>query len=756
VTLDLPTPKTQRDTQAIEGLIRVLAETEAALVAALPDQVDAVINPATATPILLHRAQAALQMSEARYRHLLSRMAAIVFELDPDGTTLYVNDVVQQATGYTAHELLGKNWWDTFSPGDQYCQVTALQAQLMQGDVSNVELRLTTKSGSAIMLELNTANRYAPDGTLQRFLGLGIDITERRRAEAERETLAAIVQFSDDAIVGKTVEGIITSWNAGAERLYGYTVPEALGKPVAMLMPDNRSDDFPLIMSKIRNGEVIQHYETVRQKKDGTRFDVSLMVSPIRDSQGRIIGASAIARDITERKRAEVAVIQALDGERAAHSKAVEVQQRLAFLLEASTLLTESFDYLTRLRQFAQSVVPQIEDWCAVHVVEKDGSVTLVAVAHADPAKLAWANELQQRYPPDPNASRGVYQVLRSGQAEFYPDITDAMLIAGARDAEQLQLARQLGVTSVMIIPFVLKERVLGAISLVSAESGRHFGPDDFELGKDLARRAAMLIENARLYEETQRLNADLEQRVVQRTAQLEAANKELEAFSYSVSHDLRAPLRAIDGFSRMLLRDHLANLPPEAQRLLLVVRDNAQKMAQLIDDLLSFSRLGRQPLRVQTVSIADLVRQILDELKSDLEDRQVEVTVADVPACQADRALLKQVLVNLLTNALKYTRRRDIATIEVGSLATDGVCTYFVKDNGAGFDMAYYDKLFGVFQRLHSADDFEGTGVGLAIAQRIIVRHGGRIWAEGAVGQGATFYFTLDGPGTKLMGDHD
>ena len=229
-----------------------------------------------------------------------------------------------------------------------------------------------------------------------------------------------------------------------------------------------------------------------------------------------------------------------------------------------------------------------------------------------------------------------------------------------------------------------------------------------------------------------------------ERTKQLADANKELEAFSYSISHDLRAPLRAVNGFANILLEDYAANLPAEVQRHLETIHDGAVKMEHLIDDLLIFSRLSHQPLTKRTVSAATILRQALDELKSEQEDRRVYIHIADLPDCEADPVLLKQVFVNLLGNALKYSRKREIATIEVGVQNGSGPCVYYIKDNGAGFDMEYADKLFGVFQRLHSADEFEGTGVGLAIVQRIISRHGGRIWADASKDQGATFYFTL------------
>jgi hypothetical protein len=238
--------------------------------------------------------------------------------------------------------------------------------------------------------------------------------------------------------------------------------------------------------------------------------------------------------------------------------------------------------------------------------------------------------------------------------------------------------------------------------------------------------------------------NDELQQRVREHTAALEAANKELEAFSYSVSHDLRAPLRAIDGFSQILVKEHAPQLSDEAQNLLQAVSHNALRMGQLIDDLLAFSRLGHLPVSKERVNVAGLVQNVLDELHREHEGRDVEVRVDPLPDCMGDPSLLKQVWVNLLSNAFKFTRQRERALIEISCHEQQGEKVYVVRDNGAGFDMTYFDKLFGVFQRLHRSDEFEGTGAGLAIVQRIIHRHGGRIRAEAAVNQGAAFFFTL------------
>jgi len=225
--------------------------------------------------------------------------------------------------------------------------------------------------------------------------------------------------------------------------------------------------------------------------------------------------------------------------------------------------------------------------------------------------------------------------------------------------------------------------------------------------------------------------------------AQLEAANKELESFSYSVSHDLRAPLRAIDGFSQMLEEDHAAGLDDEGKRLIRVIRDSTRKMGQLIDDLLAFSRLGRKPISTARIDTGKLVGEVLEEVQAAAE-RRARVVVGPLPPACADAALIRQVWINLLSNAVKFSGNRDNPRIEVSAYDDGADTVYCVKDNGAGFDMRYHDRLFGVFQRLHGEEEFSGTGVGLAIVRRVVMRHGGRVWAEGKVDEGAAFYFAL------------
>ena len=541
------------------------------------------------------------------------------------------------------------------------------------------------------------------------------------------------------------------------------------------------------------------------------------------------------------------------------------------FMAEASVILGSSLDPDVTLDTVARLVVPGLADWCAVHLFSAGGDLVRLTVEHADPEKVAFARELMRRYPSDLQAPHGLGEVIRSARSQLYPEVTDAMLVAVARDEEHLALLRTTGIVSAMIIPLVARGRTLGALTLVAAESGRHYSEDDQRLVEAVCRHCAIAVDNARLFNQVQiaearyrtlfegvgesvwmldeaghvidanpaferltgytrrellgmkvaelaivpaanngsafnsllggpvsfetpvrrkdgttvllevhttvvsldfgvaivaigwdirerkqaeeavrQANEELERRVEERTAALIEANQELEAFSYSVSHDLRAPLRSVDGFSRILLDDYAGVLPPEAQRYLNLVRGGAQRMGRLIDDMLTLSRLGRQPLRTESIDPATVVSQVLDELHSEIEHRMVTITVDPLPACQGDATLLKQVYLNLLGNALKYTRGREPARIEVGALTVDSQSreqTYYVRDNGVGFDMTYSHKLFGPFQRLHRTEEYEGTGVGLAIVQRLIHRLGGRVWAEATVGRGATFWFTLPAP---------
>ena len=299
-------------------------------------------------------------------------------------------------------------------------------------------------------------------------------------------------------------------------------------------------------------------------------------------------------------------------------------------------------------------------------------------------------------------------------------------------------------------------EQGAGGMAVVAGAFSPVFGNDEmarleqYVAATTAALERVTLVESlSRREEEVRSLNNELERRVKVRTAQLEASNHELEAFSYTVSHDLRAPLRAVDGFARILLEEYERYLPDDGKRYLRLIGSNAEDMGNLIDGLLTFSRLSRAPLRRQAVATGDVVRHAVAVLKAGLNGRQVDFRVGELPPVRSDPVLLEEVYTNLIGNAVKFTRDRPEAVIEMGARPSpDDPATpaLFVRDNGIGFDMRYAEKIFGVFQRLHRGSDYEGTGAGLAIVQRIISRHGGRVWADATPGQGATFYFTLGG----------
>ena len=853
------------------------------------------------------------------------------------------------------------------------------------------------------------------------------DISDRQRDEKATALLAAIVESSADAIVGKDLNSIVTSWNAGAESMFGYPASEIVGRSITLIIPPDRLDEEELILSRIKRGERLEHFETVRLTKSGEQIAVSVTVSPIKNSHGQVVGASKVARNITERQRTqnELKIKQEHSRSLLRLARKLEQAENLNSILQAAgeelnaTLgLHHAWFYLFSDDRRSMRLVmakggnedaetedddtgedliegdPMLEEIATAEsivvvgdarvdprtnkqIVAKLGSRTIVnmpvsmsgkklgvigagtfgdegvrllsspereffsALASHVAVVLDRTQEMERRRHAEA-ALREKAALLHAADrrlAEVVHGMTEACFVLDAgwnfifvndrsetllnHRREQLVghsiwevFAKLLGTPMEASYRQVMHERVPLAFEAFSPIAERWLDIRLFPTGDGLAAFLLDVHERKLAEEKVRQLNSELEQRVIERTAQLaaantdlshsraelqslfeslpglylvltpeykimavsdaylqatmterekiigrglfevfpdnpdepeatgelnlraslgrvleqrvphtmaiqkydirrpdgvfeerywspinspllgadhqvqyiihrvedvtefvrsksqaaggnaeinarmeqmeaeifqssqkvQAANKELESFSYSVSHDLRAPLRAMDGFSRAVLEDYGSHLPADGQRYLQVIRTSAQRMGNLIDDLLSFSRLSRATMCKRTINVQQLVHETLEELHSLREGREIQFNIADLPTCEGDPALLKQVWINLLSNALKYTQKRSSTVVEIGCKTDGHANTYFVRDNGTGFDMRYAHKFFGVFQRLHRAEDYDGTGVGLAIVQRIIHRHGGRVWAEAAVDQGATFYFTLEG----------
>jgi PAS domain S-box-containing protein len=938
--------------------------------------------------LVRQQTQAQLSQSKEREGAILYASLDAVITIDSQGRVLEFNPAAQKIFGYDQADVLGREMSELIIPPslrEQHRTGLAKYLATGIGPVLGKRIELTGMRADRTEFPVELTITPIAGGEQPLFTGFVRDITERKRMEETRARLSAIVESSDDAIIGKTLDGIITSWNEGAEKIYGYTADEVVRRPISILIPPDLPDELPTILIRLRRGESINHYETTRIRRDGQRINVSLTISPTRDSAGNIWGASTIARDITARKQAEEkiayqayllenvndAVIGSDENsiirfwnqaaERMFGWKAEEVLGRSGreilqsemintdretvlkilaetgrwkgdviqyrkdgtqLLIEVSTitlrdvnhlitgyvsvnrditerklveeevrknaartqaladisrsLATVRLDYQAILDAAARQTTELIGDACAIRLVSDDELwLNLVSLYHPEAKKLAFLREMLEANPLPADTGLGG-QVIRTSQAVVIPVISPQQLKASV-PSTAWPILEHVSIHSLLVVPLRAQGRVLGTLTLTRDQPERPYTSEDLIFLQDLADRAALAIANARLYMAMQQLNNELEQRVTQRTAalsqanallqtmlehmpdhiyfkdfqsrfirnsrsqamalglsdpaeaigksdfdffphaqlsfekeqeimqsgkplvdeeelvvwpngretwvsttkmplldqegqiigtfgisrditerkraevalqraklELEAANKELEAFSYSVSHDLRSPLRTIDGFSQALLEDYGDQLTTQGRDYLERVRAAAQRMGELIDDLLNLSRVTRAPMNAVDVDLSNLATIITKELQRIHPERKVRINIAPNLRASGDPRLLQIVLENLLNNAWKYTSKQENAEIEFGSKYENDQTIYFVRDNGAGFDMAYVNKLFGAFQRLHKATEFPGTGIGLATVQRTIHRHGGRIWAEGAAGQGATFFFML------------
>ncbi len=540
---------------------------------------------------------------------------------------------------------------------------------------------------------------------------IGSAVNEDGQKERARAHLAAIVESSDDAIVSKTLDGIIVTWNKAAEGMFGYSAEEAVGQPITLIIPADRLHEEPEILRRIRSGERVEHFDTVRQRKDGRLINVSVTISPMRDSTGKILGASKIARDITERK---------------------EQEQREEFLNRATRLLATSIDWETTVDQISHLVVPRLGDWCVIDM-KIDGAIERVSVVHPNEEKLREAQEGLRRNPSRERSDRGAARVIETGEAELYPDLS-AQIDEVSQDREQANALREFGLTSAMVVPISYGVQVLGAVTIVSAESGRRYTQADLRLAEELGRRMGFAVENARLYREAQKIQEELR-----------LATEAKDEFMGMVSHELRTPITTIFGGARILeLRN--ASLDEESKaQLVSDMRQETERLARMVENLLVLSRLetGGRP-QLEPLLLNRVADKVVEAFSRTRPDREIGVEAEPgLPPVAGQETYVEQVLTNLLSNADKYSQPGSPIDIAIQA-DVDGV-TVSVMDRGIGVEPDEVDAIFGRFYRSPAVGKTTGgAGLGLTVCKRLIEAQSGDIWAERRPGGGLTVAFTL------------
>lgn len=655
------------------------------------------------------RTEEALRWSRERLELAQHASEIGTFEWNVQGGSVAWSPELENLYGLAPGGFGGRyeNWVETLHPDDRDLAEAAVQRAAASGADLDIEFRIVWPDQSTHWIAARGRSFFDDDGTPLRLVGINMDITAQKAAEEAALRLAAIVESSDDAIVSSSLDQRFVSWNSGAERLYGYTAAEAIGQTASLIVPPDRTSEVAMVFDRLVRGEPIDHYETVRVRKDGRRIDVSVSMSPLHNRAGKLVGLSSIDRDVTQRRRAE------------------ESQR---FLVEASEVLASSLDHETTLRAVARLAVPHLADWCVVHLVAEDESVEQLTAAHADPARVDSAKDLERHFPYDPTARHGVPEVLRTGQPELYPEVTDQELVAFARTADQLAIPRSVGLQSAMIVPMVTRGRSIGAISLLVAESDRRYGPADLALAMQLAHLAAAAVDNARLYHQAQ------------------DAVRARDHFLSIAAHELRTPIAGVKGYAQMLSRARERNRLDEAQLAygLRTINTATDRLAALTNDLLDVSRirLGELPLRRQRVALADVCGTIVDRYEEQRGGGRHRFRFDSGGPCSAavDVDRIEQVLTNLLDNAINYSPGGGDVRLTLRA-EDDGVLLQ-VRDEGIGLPAAAADAIFTPFGRAANAtrQNLPGLGLGLYICKNIVERHGGRIWAESAgEGEGTT-----------------
>jgi PAS domain S-box-containing protein len=654
-------------------------------------------------------------LTDTTYRTFVEATKAIVWTADPHGRANADSPTWRAFTGQTAEEWLGLRGWDPLHPDD--LPLMRVQWPKARDEVRpfEAEFRLRRHDGVYVWMTSRAVPLLDQQGKVREWFGVNFDVTALKQAEAERARAEAwwrtTLHSIGDGVIATEPDGRVRFMNAVAEELTGWSLGEARGRPLHEIFPISNEDTGAVVENPVdkvlREGVIVGlANHTVLRHRDGSLRPIDDSAAPIRSGEDELDGVVLVFRDVSDEKRAEA---------------------RRAFLARASEELIASTDYRDALRRVAQLAVPRLADWCAVDISEA-GVIEQLAVAHVDPAKVTYARELTKRYPPRPDAATGVPNVIRTGTSELLPEIPRAMLEAGARDAEHLQIIRELDLRSAMVVPLRGRERVFGAITFVYAQSDRRYGPDDLAFAEDLARRAALIIERRKAEEDAA------------------IANRAKDEFLATVSHELRTPLQAILGYATMLRRDSTRD---PTQALDAIIR-NATAQARLIDDILDVSRIisGKLRLSIARVDLASVIRAAADAVRPAAEAKRIELAVStggDLGYLDADPDRLQQIVWNLVSNAVKFTR--EGGRVEVAARRTGEAATITVTDTGIGIPREHLHAIFERFRQVDSSATraHSGLGLGLAIVRYLAEAHGGTVRADSdGSGTGATFTVTL------------